>query len=236
MQALLGYARRAINEYNMIPTGAHVAVGLSGGKDSVALLCVLARLRTVLPGGFTLSAITIDARFDGGRDTDYSAMTALCKSLSVPYIVERTDIGEIVFNVRQEKNPCSLCARMRRGALCRTAVAAGCTHLALAHHMDDALETFIMNLRRGQLGCFSPVTALEDTGIAVIRPFCTAPEKAVSRAVRRGNLPVVKNPCPRDGHSERQTTKDFLRQLEHDDPGLKERMLGALRRGHLCGW
>ncbi len=235
MQALLGYARRAIQQYEMIPAGAHVAVGLSGGKDSVALLCVLSRLRTVLPGGFSLTAITIDARF-GGADTDYSAMQSLCDSLGVPYVLERTEIGEIVFTAREEKNPCSLCARMRRGALCRAAAAAGCTHLALAHHADDALETFVMNLTRGQLACFSPVTRLEDSGITVIRPFCTAPEKAVARAVRRAALPVVKSACPKDGETQRQAVKDFLRERERLDRGLKERMLGALQRGHLSGW
>ena len=235
MQALLGYARRAIGQYNMIAPGDSVAVGLSGGKDSVALLCVLSRLRSVLPGGFSLTAILIDARF-GGADTDDGAMRSLCGSLGVPYLVERTEIGSIVFDVRREKNPCSLCSHMRRGALCRAAAAAGCTRLALAHHADDALETFVMNLQRGQLACFSPVTHLEDAGITVIRPLCTAPEKAVSRAVRRAGLPVVKSACPMDGLSQRRFVKDFLQERERADPGLKERMLGALVRAHLCGW
>ncbi len=235
LQSLLGYARRAIQKYDMIPPGSSVAVGLSGGKDSVALLCVLARLRTVLPGGFSLTALTIDARF-GGSDTDYSPMEALCRDLEVPYRIERTDIGAVVFEARKEKNPCSLCAHMRRGALCRASARLGASRLALAHHADDALETFVMNLERGQLACFSPVTYLEDRGITLIRPFCAAPEKAVSRAVRRSALPVVSDPCPLGGETRRGAIKAFLLCREREDPGLKERMLGALQRGHLSGW
>lgn len=234
LQKILGLCRRAIQDYAMISPGDSVAVGLSGGKDSVALLCALARLRSVL-GGFSVTAITLDPRF-GGVDTDYSSLAALCESLSVPWYFEKTDIGEIVFETRKEKNPCSLCAKMRRGALCRAAVDCGCGKLALGHHMDDALETFVMNLQNGRLACFSPVTHLDDCGVTVIRPLLYAPEHIVAKAVRKAGLPVVKSTCPKDGASRRQQVKEFLLGQEKADPGLKERMLGAMQKAHLSGW
>lgn len=235
MQKILGYARRGIQTYNMISPGEKVAVGVSGGKDSVALLFCLARLRNILPGGFETVAVAVDARF-GGVDTDFSPIEKLCGNIGVEFVVERTDIGSIVFEAREEKNPCSLCSHMRRGALCRKAAELGASKVALGHHMDDALETFVMNLQNGTLGCFSPVTVLEDSGVTVIRPLLMTPEHEIAKAVRRAGLPIVKNKCPNDGKTRRQQVKDFLLMQEKSDPGLKTRMLGAMCRAHLSGW
>ncbi len=235
MQKILGSVRRTVQQYEMLPAGRRVAVGLSGGKDSVALLCSLARLQKIYDDRFSLVAVTLDPRF-GGVETDYSVLGALCDSLGVPWHFERTDIGPIVFDTRQEKNPCSLCAKLRRGALCRAAASLGCDTLALGHHMDDALETFVMNLQNGTLACFSPVTHLDDCRITVIRPLACTPEHEIAKAVRRARLPVVKSTCPKDGASRRQEVKEFLLQQEKADPGLKERMLTALQKAHLSGW
>lgn len=235
MQKILGYARKGIQAYNMISPGDKIAVGVSGGKDSLALLVTMARLRSVLDGGFEVVAIALDPRF-GGAEMDFSSIEKLCGELSVPFVFERTDIGPIVFDVRQEKNPCSLCSHMRRGALCKKAAELNCNKVALGHHMDDALETFVMNLQNGNLGCFSPVTELSDSKMTIIRPLLLAPEHEIAKAVRRSNLTVVKSKCPIDGASRRQEVKDFLLEQEKKDPGLKDRMLGAICRAHLCGW
>jgi len=235
MQKILGYARRGIQAYNMISPGDKIAVGVSGGKDSLALLVSMARLRTVIDGGFEIVAVALDPRF-GGVEIDFSPIERLCEELCVPFVFERTDIGPIVFDVRQEKNPCSLCSHMRRGALCKKAAELGCNKVALGHHMDDALETFVMNLQNGNLGCFSPVTELSDSKMTIIRPLLLAPEHEIAKAVRRAGLIVVKSKCPIDGASRRQEVKDFLLEQEKKDPGLKDRMLGAICRAHLCGW
>lgn len=236
MKKMLSYMRRAIADYHMIEEGDSVAVGVSGGKDSVTLLCGLARLRTIIGVPFTLTAITLDLGF-GGKETDYTPIAELCKELDVPYIVKRTQIGEVVFDIRKETNPCSLCAKMRRGALHDAAKEAGCNKIALGHHYDDAVETFMMNLfNEGRVGCFQPVTYLSRKDITMIRPMLYAPEKDVKSAVKRCELPVVKSKCPADGVTERTRMKEYLQNLEHERKGIKKRIFGAMVRGHVSGF
>ena len=236
MQKLMGYMRRAIVDYNMISQGDRVAVGLSGGKDSVALLVGLAGLRRFLGVDFSLTAVTLDMGFsDDLQDT--GSIAHLCDSLDVPYRVVRTNIGNVVFETRREKNPCSLCTRMRRGALHEQCQLLGCNKLALGHHMDDALETFVMNLTiEGRIGCFQPVSYLSRRDLTMIRPMVYAPERDVRRAVKSLELPIAKNPCPIDGKTERQKVKEFLLMLEKARPGIKNRIYNAMRKAHISGW
>ena len=236
MQKILGYLRRAITQYNMIENGDKIAVGVSGGKDSVVMAVALQKVSKFIGIDFQVVAITLDPCFSK-IETDYSPVTEYLKTNGVEHIVKRTDIGQIVFDIRQETNPCSLCARMRRGALHDCAKEQGCNKLALGHHCDDALETFIMNLfNEGRIGCFSPVTYLSRKDITVIRPLCLCPEVEIKRAVRKLNIPVVKNSCPIDGTTERQWTKDYLYNLEKEHPGIKKRIFGAMIRGDVSGW
>ncbi len=236
MQRILGYLRKAVQEFDLIQKGDRIAVGVSGGKDSVVLLTGLCRLRRFLGVSFDVVAITLDPGF-GGVETDYSPIAALCEELGVPYIVKRTQIGEVVFDVRKEANPCSLCAKMRRGALHDAALEAGCNKVALGHHYNDAVETFVMNLfNEGRLGCFSPKSYLSIKKLWLIRPMVFAPEKEIRRAAEKCNLPIVKSKCPADGHTNRETTKEFLRQREREDSGFTYRLFGAMRRAGIDGW
>ena len=231
MQRIMGHLRRANGDFKMISSGDKIAVGLSGGKDSVALLAALARSRSFLvEGGYQLIAVMADMGFEGGSDS--SAMQRLCDSLGVPLHILPTQIGEIVFAHRKEPNPCSLCSRMRRGALVNEAQKLGCNKLALGHHMDDAVETFMMSLtQEGRINCFSPVTELEDKSLTVIRPLIYAEEREISRAVKKGGFEVTKSRCPADGETSRQRMKEKLRAEEKADPGLKVRIFGAIQRG-----
>ena len=236
MQEIMGYIRRAVEEYRRIEDGATVAVGVSGGKDSVALLAGLAGVRRFIGIEFTLKAITLDNCFNG-EEGDFSPIAGLCDALGVEYILRRTDIGQIIFGERGESNPCSLCARMRRGVLHDTAKANGCNKIALGHHFDDAVETFLMNLfNEGRIGCFSPVSYLSRKDLTMIRPLIFATEREVRNAVNRAGLPVVKSKCPVDGCTERQWTKEFLYNMEKSHPGITKRIFGAIRRGHVSGW
>ena len=236
MQKMMSYMRSAMEQYNMIDEGDNVAVGLSGGKDSVALLYCLAQMRRFYPKHFAVTAVSIDPQF-GGVETDYSPLQALCEGIDVPYIIKRTEIGPIIFDIRKEKNPCSLCARMRRGALHDTVKAAGCTKLALGHHMDDAVETFMMNLLiEARIVCFSPVTYLSRKDLTMIRPMVFARESDCARVVRKENLPVVKSKCPADGVTERQNVKELLTALEKDYEDVRYKILGAMQRSHLNGF
>lgn len=236
MQKIMGYIRRAVTEYKMLEDGDRVAVGVSGGKDSVALLAGLAGARRFMGIDFAIFAVSLDNGFPGVH-TDFSPIEALCQRLEVPFFLRRTQIGTIVFAEREESNPCSLCARMRRGVLHDAAKELGCNKIALGHHYDDAVETFLMNLiNEGRVGCFSPVSYLSRKDLTMIRPLVFAPEREISNAVRRAELPVVKNPCPVDGCTERQWTKEFLTDLEKTHPGVTKRMFGALCRGHISNW
>ena len=236
MQKLLSYMRSAVQQYNMIEEGDRIAVGLSGGKDSVAMLAALARLRSFYPKKFDLVAITLDMRFDD-KDTDCSALEELCKELDVPYVIKRTQLAKIVFESGENGGPCSLCARMRRGILHNTAKENGCNKIALGHHLDDVAETFMMNLLNGgTLDCFSPVTYLSRKGIYMIRPMIFARESDCARVVRRGNLPVVKNKCPADGNTERQEIKELLSSYERKYGDVRNKILGAMQRKNINGY
>ena len=236
MQKLLSYMRSACQQYDMIKDGDRIAVGVSGGKDSMALLAAMADLRRFYPQKFELVAITLDPRF-GGEDADYSAIEEFCKEHEIEYIIKRTQLAEVIFDIRKESNPCSLCARMRRGALHDAAKAAGCNKIALGHHLDDVAETFIMNLfNGGTLDCFMPVTYLSRKDIYMIRPMIFARESDCARVVRRGNLPIVKSKCPADGTTERQEVKEFLNSLEKKYGNVREKILGAMQRKEINGY
>ncbi|MCX4256955.1 MAG: tRNA 2-thiocytidine biosynthesis TtcA family protein [Oscillospiraceae bacterium] len=236
MQKILGYMRKAIQEFDLIQDGDKIAVGVSGGKDSLVLLEGLVRLKRFIGIDYEVTAITLDPRF-GGIDGDYSSVEEMCQRLGVDFILKRTHIGEIVFDVRQETNPCSLCARMRRGALHDAAKEAGCNKIALGHNYDDAVETFVMNLfNEGRLGCFAPKSYLSRKDITMIRPLVFAPEKEVRNAAKRSGLEVVKSKCPADGHTSREETKRFLAERNKADKGFSDRIFGAVRRAGLDGW
>lgn len=220
----------------MIQNGDRIAIGVSGGKDSVVLLCGMAKLRDFLGIPFELHAITLDPCFHG-KPTDYTSIAQLCESLQVPYTIKQTEIGKIVFDIRKEENPCSLCARMRRGALHDTAKEQNCNKVALGHHYDDAVETFVMNLfNEGRIGCFSPVTYLSRKDITMIRPLIYAQEKDIYHAVNKLQLPIVKSSCPADKTTNREWTKNFLRELNKENKGIKKRLFGAMKRAHINGW
>ena len=231
---LLSFARRAIDDYGMIEEGDCVAAGISGGKDSLALLYALAGLRRFYPKRFTLKAITVDMGLEG---MDFSAVAALCASLDVEYITVKTEISDIVFNVRKEDSPCSLCSKMRRGALHTAAKEAGCGKVALGHHFDDVVEPFMLNLfHEGRIGTFRPVTYLSRTGVTVIRPLIYMPEKDIRYFAAKNVLPVVKSACPADGNTEREEMKKMLASLDREHRGLKYRIFGAIQRGEIDGF
>ena len=235
MRQLQSLMRRAIADYEMIAPGDRIAVGLSGGKDSLALLDGLAALRRYYPVPFSLCAITLDLGFE--KEADFSAVEAFCAARGVPFVLRRTQIAEIVFDVRKEKNPCSLCAKMRRGALHELAVQQGCNKLALGHHFDDAVETLFLNLfYEGRLGCFSPVTWLSRAQLTTIRPMIYVEERDIRALVKREGYPVYHNPCCADGSTKRQEIKELLERLERENPGLRLRAMGALQRAGLDGW
>ena len=215
MQKLVGLVRRCVEDYSMIEDGDKVAVGVSGGKDSLVLLKLLAALRSYHNKNFQLEAITIDM----GLGMDYTEIAQLCKELDVPYTVVKTEIGPIIFDYRKEKNPCSMCSKMRRGALNQALVDKGFHKLALGHHYDDAVETFLMSLiYEGRISCFQPVTHLDRTGITQIRPMLYVGEKAISHFAAAQDLPVVHNVCPADKHTKRQEIKELIREMKKKNP------------------
>ena len=233
MQKLMGLLRRCVEDYDMIQPGDKVAVGVSGGKDSLALLVFLAELRKYYPQPFVLEAITIDM----GLGMDYSQIQTLCQELDVPYTIVPTQIGPVIFDYRKEKNPCSMCAKMRRGALNQTLLERGLNKLALGHHYDDAVETFLMSLLyEGRISCFQPVTNLDRTGIIQIRPMLYLHEKTVDNFAVKQNLPVVENRCPVDKETKREEIKKLIFELSKTYPELKERVFGAMQRLPLPEW
>ena len=231
---ILSYTRRAVDDYEMIREGDKIAVGVSAGKDSLALLCALADLRRFYPKKFELCAITVDMGFEGA---DFSRIQALCDELDVPYTVVPTQISKIIFDVRKEKNPCSLCAKMRRGALHTAAKELGCNTVALGHHFDDVVETFMLNLFfEGRLGCFQPVTYLSRMDLRLIRPMIYMPEKDVRYFAKTAALPVIKSPCPADGNTQREEMKQLLAKLDRENRGLRYRIFGAIQKGEIDGF
>ncbi len=236
MQKILGNMRKAIQQYKMIENGDRIAVGISGGKDSLILLKGLAQLRSFIGIDYDIVGITIDPQF-GGISGNYSIPAKMCSDLGIPYHIIPTHIGEVVFEIRHEKNPCSLCARMRRGAIHGAASELSCNKIALGHNFDDTVETFIMNLfNEGRIGCYSPKTLLEDKNLTVIRPMIYCKEREIRRAVRTSGIDVVKSACPADGHTNRQKTKEFIAETERRDHGFKDRVFGAIQRGNIDGW
>ena len=231
MQKLMGLMRRCIEDYKMISPGDRIAVGVSGGKDSLVLLKLLAGLRQYMD--FAVEAITIDM----GLGMDYSGIEEMCRALDVPYSIVKTEIAPIIFDYRKEKNPCSMCAKMRRGALNQALLDRGMNKLALGHHYDDAVETFVMNLLfEGRIGCFQPVTDLDRTGIIQIRPMLYIHEKTVDSFAKRMELPVVENRCPVDKQTKREEVKKLVFNLSSTYPDLKERIFGAMQRLPLPEW
>ncbi len=236
MQKILGYMRKAIQEFDMIQQGDKIAVGVSGGKDSLVLLKGMLDLRRFIGIDYDITAITLDPRFNG-IEGDYSSVAKLCEENNAEFKLILTDIGQIVFDVRKESNPCSLCAKMRRGALHEAAKSAGCNKIALGHHYDDAVETFMMNLfNEGRIGCFAPVSYLSRRDLTLIRPMVLAPEKEIAKAASHLDIEVIKSRCPADGHTSRQKMKEFLYQLEKSDKGVTSRIFGAMRRSDVDGW
>lgn len=234
LQRLLSLARRAIDDYHMIEEGDKIAVGISGGKDSLTLLYALSNLRRFYPKKFELEAITVALGF---RGMDFSGISALCKSLDVPYTLVETQISEVVFDIRKEDNPCSLCAKMRKGAFNDKAKELGCNKSAYAHHMDDIIETSIMSLLyEGRYSCFSPVTYLDRMDITLIRPLIYVEECDIIGFKNLYQLPVVKNTCPADGYTKREYVKTLLKKLEEDHHGTRERLFAAVTSGILPAW
>lgn len=229
LQRVLSEVRKAVDDYHMIAEGDKIAVGISGGKDSLTLLYALSSLRRFYPHPFDLVAVTVDLGF---ANLDLTEIKKLCEKLEVPYTVVKTQIGQIVFEQRQENNPCALCAKMRKGALNEAMKQLGCNKIAYAHHMDDVVETMILSLLyEGRFHTFSPVTYLDDTGLTVIRPLIYMKEADVIGFVRKYEVPVVKSPCPADGHTKREYVKQLLKQLNTENPGVKQRMFTAIQNG-----
>ena len=234
MQHILSLVRRCVEDYHMIDEGDTVAVGVSGGKDSVLTLAALAKLRDFYPKQFELAALTIDSGVPG---TDFTPIADLCRDMGVPYRIIDVPIYEIVFVHRQEKNPCSLCAKLRRGALSTELNRQGLGKIALGHHYDDAVETMLMSLfLEGRISCFQPVTYLDRSRVTQIRPLLYVQEREVRGAVRRLGLPVVKNPCPANGSTKREEMKELLLRLDKTYPQLKKKIFGAIQRYPLYGW
>ena len=234
MQKLLSQVRKCIRDYQMLSPGDRVAVGVSGGKDSLALLRLLAELRDHSAVPFELLAVTLDM---GYEEMDFSPVADLCARLQVPYTLRRTQIREIVFDIRKEENPCALCAKLRRGILNETAVELGANKVALGHHYDDTVETFALSLiYEGRISCFLPVTYLDRTGLTLIRPMLYLHEKTIRNFAERENLPVVHNPCPADKNTKREDVKALLYELEGRYPGLKDNIFGGRQRSPLPGW
>ncbi|MBQ8914953.1 MAG: adenine nucleotide alpha hydrolase family protein [Clostridia bacterium] len=242
MQKIMGYIRKACQEFDLIENGDRIAVGVSGGKDSLVLLLALSELRKFLPRSFDIVAITVDMGFhtceaSPSPKCEHAEIRALCESLGVPFIVKETELAHIIFDLRRETNPCSLCSRMRRGILHDTAKEAGCNKVALGHHYDDAVETFMLNLFfEGRVGCFSPVTLLSKKELTLIRPLVMTEEKMIKHFAKTVSLPVEKSPCPEDEHTERENMKQYLADFDHKHRGLYRRLLGALERGNIDGW
>lgn len=235
IKRILSYTRRAVDDYEMIKAGDKIAVGISAGKDSLTLLCALAQLRRFYPVPFELHAITIDMGF--AEKMDFEPIRKLCEELDVPYTIVPTEIYRVVFEVRKEASPCSLCAKMRRGALHNAAKELGCNVVALGHHFDDAVETFMLNLFfEGRLGCFSPVSYLSRADLRLIRPMIYLPEKDVRYFAGKVDLPVVKSPCPADGDTQREEMKQLLAKLDRENKGLRYRIFGAMQRGEISGF
>lgn len=234
LQRLYSYMRQAIDTYGLIEENDRIAIGISGGKDSLALLYGLAGLRRFYPKKFELVAITVHLGMDG---MDFSAVEALCKSLAVDYYIVETEIYEIVFHARKEAHPCSLCAKLRKGALNDKALELGCNKIAYAHHKDDFVETLLMSqFLEGRIASLSPMYTLARTKLTLIRPMLLIPEIEIVRLAGRLSFPIVENLCPADGHTKRESMKETLRILNKQYPGVKNRIFTAIENGNFNDW
>ncbi len=234
LQQLYSYTRKAIDDYSMIEDGDKIAVGISGGKDSLTLLYALHGLMRFYPKKFTIEAITVDLGF---QNLDIVKVKELCQKLMVPYTIVKTEISQIIFEQRKESNPCSLCAKMRKGALNNKAEELGCNKVAYAHHKDDIIETMMLSLiYEGRFHSFSPYTYLDRMKLTVIRPLMYLYETDIIGFQNKYQLPVVKSPCPMDGNTKREYAKQLIRQLNQENPGVKERFFHAVKDGNIKGW
>ena len=244
LKKILSRVRFAVDKYQMIEDGDRIAVGVSGGKDSLTLLWALAAMRSFYPHSYEVIAVQIDMGFHLSQkagnppEDSYPEIAALCEKLNVPYVLKKTEIAKVIFDIREESNPCALCAKMRRGSLHDAARENGCNKLALGHHFDDAAETMMLNLFfEGRIGCFSPVTYLSRKDITLIRPLVHTKEKSIRSFAKHAELPVKKSPCPADGNTQRAYMKEYLKEFETSHhKGLYERLVGALERGEVDGW
>ena len=234
MQHILGLVRRCVEDYNMIDPGETLAVGVSGGKDSLLTLAALSRLREFYPKPFQVEAITLETGMPG---MDFSPIADYCETLNVPYTRISVPVYDIVFLERKEKNPCSLCAKLRRGSLHTALTERGIRRIALGHHYDDAVETLLMNLLfEGRIGCFQPVTYLSRSDVTQIRPLLYVKEQQVRNVAAKLDLPIVHNPCPANGETRRQEVKELIESLSERYPDLKQKLFGAMQRYPLYGW
>ncbi len=234
MQQIMSRLRKAVDDYDMIETGERVAVALSGGKDSALMLKAMAGLSKFHPKNFTVCAVYVDL---GLGNTDIEGIKRLCADAGTELNIKYTEIGKIIFDYRREQNPCALCAKMRRGVIHDGAIELGARKIALGHHMDDAVETFMMNLmHESRIGCFQPVTYLSRKDVTVIRPMIYMNEREIKGAVKRLNIPVMKNPCPIDGATKREDTKKLLKELSRDHPHIRQSIFGAMQRAGIDGW
>ena len=234
LQRVLSLVRKACDDYEMINEGDKIAIGISGGKDSLTLLYALSHLRRFYPKHFEVVAVTVDLGFN---NLDLSKISKLCESLNVTYHIEKTDIYDVIFNVRKESNPCSLCAKMRKGALNDAMKKIGCNKIAYAHHKDDVIDTMLLSLiYEGRFHTFSPVTYLDRTDLTVIRPLIYMNESDVIGFVNKYDVPVVKSPCPVDKKTKREYVKDIVKEINKETPGVRNRMFAAIKDSNIKGW
>lgn len=234
MQRILSNLRKAVEDYNMIEEGDKIAIGLSGGKDSLSLLLALKNLQLFYPKKFDIIAISVHPGFDFFEP---SYLKEICEKLNIPYFIEESHIKEIVFDIRQEKNPCSLCANLRRGILNSIAIREGCNKIALGHNMEDVLETFFLNLLyTGNIHTFSPISYMDRSGLTVIRPLVYTPEKEIKRFIKKENIQIMNKCCPMDGKSKREDMKELINSFSNEIPQIKANLLGAIKRSGIDGW
>ncbi|MCL1830037.1 MAG: tRNA lysidine(34) synthetase TilS [Oscillospiraceae bacterium] len=236
MKNVEGKVRKACEMYDLIEDGDRITVGVSGGKDSVALLAALTKISSYSLKRFSLSVAIVDAQFNS-QATDYTAVEEFCQQNNIPIAIRRSNLAEVVFDKRNEKNPCSLCARMRRGILHDMTLEAGCSKIALGHHMDDAVETLFLNLiHQGRMESLKPKTYLSRKNITMIRPLILCGESEIQSYVMSLNFPIIKSQCPKDGYSEREEIKNFVKQQEKQYKGFTKNVFCAMQRGNICGF
>jgi tRNA(Ile)-lysidine synthetase-like protein len=239
LKQVMSYVRKAVDDYQMIAEGDRIAIGISGGKDSMTLLHALHGLQQFYPRRFEIHAVTVDLGFEdcSASDDGLANIASICHDLTIPLTTVKTDIARIVFNERKESNPCALCAKLRKGALNKKCQELGLNKVAYAHHKDDAVETMLLSLvYEGRFHCFAPVTYLDRTDLTVIRPLLYMDEADVRGFIRQHDLPIIKNPCPANGHTKREYAKDLVKALNKESPGASKRLFRALKTSGINGW